>query len=258
MPTRSTSKVVDFRNQSLKLESTASVLELFEGIDLTNVGKGVLTGNMLGVAAANCKGLGQIFRQMRNLKVVKLANLGLNPQGGQTLANALLASAKNSRVLNQPSNLRVLVISRNLLRDASASNWGEVIAAHPNLTRLDMLHKNGARGWKAESDVLRMAKDLEYLDLSACMLESDGYVRIIATLGQQTYPKLHTIELGGNAFIEVHYKTLRGLFTSKLHSLATLDLSGNEDLEDNADISAIAEILEIRKSRRATHPRGIG
>jgi hypothetical protein len=42
----------------------------------------------------------------------------------------------------------------------------------------------------------------------------------------------------------VHCKTLRGLFTSKLSSLATLDLSGNEDLEDNVDISAIAEILE--------------
>jgi Ran GTPase-activating protein 1 len=81
-----------------------------------------------------------------SLQVVKLANLGLNPQGGQTLANALLASAKNSRVLNQPSNLRVLVISRNLLRDASASNWGEVIAAHPNLTRLDILRRH-KRGW---------------------------------------------------------------------------------------------------------------
>ncbi|KAJ7819374.1 hypothetical protein B0H14DRAFT_3473156 [Mycena olivaceomarginata] len=85
--------------------------------------------------------------------------------------------------------------------------------------------KDGARGWKAVSDVLRMAKDLEYLDLSACMLESDGC---------------------GNAFTEVHCKTLRGLSTSKLSSLATLDLSGNEDLEDNVDISAIAEILESR------------
>jgi hypothetical protein len=54
--------------------------------------------------------------------------------------------------------------------------------------------KDGARGWKAVSDVLRMAKDLEYLDLSACMLESDGCAGIIAALmiSQQTYPKLQT------------------------------------------------------------------
>ncbi|KAK7015157.1 Ran GAP Rna1 [Paramarasmius palmivorus] len=339
------SRVVNLRNQGLKLESAAAIDDLFKGIDLADVEEVILTGNTLGVDAA--EGLGNVLRKMTKLKVaqlssifisrsideippaltficnalleckqltevdlshnafgqrsvdpvvpllsdclslqvVKLANVGLNWQGGQILAQALLTSAKKSKELDQPSKLKCLVISRNLLKDGSASTWGEVIAAHPNLQRLDMLRtdlredgiiaiasalakcrslrhlnlcdnvianygaKEGVRGWKVVADAIRAAEDLRYLDLSSCVLEKDGCDEIIAALGEQSYPRLRKVNLNGNDFSEANYATLKDVITDKLPALTILNIADNDGLEDNDVVAEIGTLLEGRGGR---------
>ncbi|KAL4253488.1 Leucine-rich repeat domain superfamily protein [Abortiporus biennis] len=316
--------VVNFRNQALKLETTTDINELFEGIDLVNVSEVILCPiskllnfptysrsideippalTIICSALLECKQLSEVdlsdnaFGQRSvdpvvpllsgslSLKVVKLANVGLNWQGGQILAEALLASAEKSKKLKQPSNLISLGISKNLLRDGSASSWGEVIAAHSNLQRLEMLRtdlredgimaiasalakcrdlrhlnlsdnvianygsKAGKRGWKVVADVIRGAKDLQYLDLSSCLLEEDGCEEIIAALDAQTYPKLKRLNLNGNSFSEAHYAALKDAITHKLSALKVLNLVDNEDLEDSDTVDSIKELLEGRGGR---------
>ena len=60
-------RIADFANRGLKLETAASVEDLFRDLDLKCIEKIVLTGNTFGVAAGEA--LGKLIRRMSNLKV---------------------------------------------------------------------------------------------------------------------------------------------------------------------------------------------
>ena len=61
------SRVADFRDRALVLETAEDVDVLFADLDLGNIETVVLSGNTLGVPAAEA--FGKIVRKMKNLKV---------------------------------------------------------------------------------------------------------------------------------------------------------------------------------------------
>ena len=217
-----------------------------------------------------------------SLTVVKLANNGLNPEGGRLVAESLVQAANKRKELGQPPTLRVLILSRNRLGDGSASAWAEAISANSglqcfeisnaglredgilalasalvrcrDLTRLRLRDnvvanadsREGKRGWKAISDVIRAARNLEYLDVSACFLQDDGCQEVIDALGEHPYARLHTIRLDTNDFGERHYARLQTVVSSTLPALRSLNLTGNEDLEGGLALDAVSETLANR------------
>lgn len=217
-----------------------------------------------------------------SLEVVKLANNGLNSEGGRAVAKGLVESAKKRQALDEPPSLRVLILSRNRLEDGSASAWAEAISVHPGLQRFEISNaglredgilalasalehcrgltrlrlrdnvianaesREGKRGWKAISDVIRSAKNLQYLDISACFIQSDGCEEIVKALGEQSYSRLRTIRLDTNDFAGDHYRSFQTVVEAQLPALRFLNLTGNEDLEDNDSIAAMGEMLDSR------------
>ncbi|KIY49688.1 RNI-like protein [Fistulina hepatica ATCC 64428] len=335
-------KIADFRDRMLRLDTAASVQELFKNVDLARVEEVALSGNTFGLEAA--KELGSLLRQMVNLKIaqlssifitrgideippaltalcdaltecsklvevdlsnnafgrrsvdpvvpllstnlsleiVKIANTGLNFEGGRVVANALVASANKSKELGQPSKLRVLVCSKNRLEDGSAAAWSKAIAAHTNLQHLEMsntcfredgimaiasglLHcpdlryldlrdnliatfdeREGERGYTAIADVIRGSESLQFLCLGDCLLRDEGCEAVMTALGHRSFTLLKTIELDGNEFSDAHYAAFRTLVESKLPALSSLNFALNDDVEDNATLDAIGMVLEGR------------
>lgn len=72
------------------------------------------------------------------LQVVKLANNGLNSEGGRAVARGLVQAANKRKELGQPPSLRVLILSRNRLEDASASAWAEAISVNSALEHFEI------------------------------------------------------------------------------------------------------------------------
>lgn len=239
-----------------------------------------LSSNAFGVRTV--EPLASLLSTHLSLQVIKLANNGLNSEGGRIVAKSLVQAAKRRKELGQPPSLRVLILSRNRLEDASASAWAEAIAVNSALEQFeisnagiredgilalasglvhcpDLVHlrlrdnvianadkREGKRGWKAIADVIRGAKKLEYLDVSACFLQNDGCREVIDALGHQSYARLRTIRLDTNDFGEKHYARLRAAVSDTLPALRFLNLTGNEDLEDNSALEAISEMLASR------------
>jgi Ran GTPase-activating protein (RanGAP) involved in mRNA processing and transport len=65
-------RIADLANRGLKLETAASVEDLFRDLDLKCIETIVLTGNTFSVAAGEA--LGKVIRRMPNLKVSYLAS----------------------------------------------------------------------------------------------------------------------------------------------------------------------------------------
>ncbi|KAI0074121.1 RNI-like protein [Panus rudis PR-1116 ss-1] len=102
----------------------------------------------------------------RSIRVLKLDNNGLGPEGGKVVANALLESARRTHAAGQQSRLRVVICGRNRLEDGSAAAWAEAFAAHGNLTKV-WLQQNGIRqdGFVAIIGGLAKCVHLRYLNL---------------------------------------------------------------------------------------------
>ncbi|KAF9524274.1 hypothetical protein CPB83DRAFT_861524 [Crepidotus variabilis] len=227
-----------------------------------------------------------------SIQVLKINNNGFGPEGGSHVAGALVEAAKLCKTLGQPPSLRVFICGRNRLEDGSASVWGKVFEANTNLQKVKMVNNGffepgitalanglkhcpdlrhlsfrdstahnedtpeevhgGRRGWHNIADVVRVARDLEFLDLSDCYLTEDGSTELIAALSENPHPKLDTILLENNDLGSAHYESLKEILPTQLAGLKVLDLALNEDLEDNETITELTELLESRGGRLIT------
>lgn len=131
------------------------------------------------------------------LRVLKLSNNGLGPEGGSVIAQALLDSA-NSK--NTPSKLEVVQCGRNRLENGSASLWAEAFKAHGSSIREIRLYQNGIRmaGVVALANGLSHCVNLETLDLldNTATQGNKGIdgSRAIG-LGMKKWPKLKELQL---------------------------------------------------------------
>lgn len=216
------------------------------------------------------------------LAVLRLANNGLGPTGGNIIAQALLDNAKAAKRANRPSALRVVVCGRNRLENGSANLWGQAFAAHGTLEEV-RLYQNGIRreGVSAIARGLRKCRNLRVLDLrdnvTAERKDKNGNRR---TTGSRAiansfpyWPELRSLELtdclcnigGGGTQIakslaQGHAKHLESLllggneFTNEailelaksievLPALTTLDLDDNFGEEDDEEYEAIRKAL---------------
>lgn len=212
--------------------------------------------------------------------MLKLNNNGLGPAGGVVLATALLESAKLSKAEGKKSNLRTVICGRNRLEDGSASAWAEAFAAHGTLVDVRM-PQNGIRmdgitalarglakcpdlqhidfqdntftddgavaGLEAWTEALPSWSELRTLNLSDCVLSTDGEVPILLTaLSTGSNPKLHTLQLQNNNLESQTFSLLAGTISTALISLMSLELQYNDQEEDDEHLETIALTLKQR------------
>ncbi|RDB24833.1 Ran GTPase-activating protein 1 [Hypsizygus marmoreus] len=341
----STSRLFSLKDKALSLDSKEDIEALLSGVDLAAVEEVDLSGNTIGVGAAEA--LGDAFRKMSSLKIANLSNIftrrldteipfaliaicdalkdatnlieldlssnafgdrfvgplvpllsqnqsiqilrlmnnGIGAAGGRIIAGALLESARMSKAAGKPSNLRVVICSRNRLEDGSASIWAEAFAAHGNLLEVRMancgirqegltsiirglatsvqlrhldLADNVGRdveeateehGWTALADTIAAWRELETLNLSDCDLNEAGLTPILERLGNGIFVKLHTLQLVNNGIEDSQYEALFDLATSHLPALKRLELWWNDIDSDDPSIQAIARVLKNRGGR---------
>ncbi|KAF5389197.1 hypothetical protein D9757_003389 [Collybiopsis confluens] len=216
----------------------------------------------------------------RRFQVLKLNNNGLGPDGGVVLANALLESARLSKLEGQASNLRVFICGRNRLEDGSAPAWAEAFAAHagleeirmpqngirmdgitalagglaknPNLRYIDLqdntfTFEGGLSGVKAWADSLRAWPYLTTLNLSDCFLSAKGEVpELISTLAEGSNPNLHTLQLQNNNLEAETLQLLAENVMQNMRSLRSLELQWNDFEDDDENLSALRVGLKQR------------
>ncbi|KAJ7068662.1 hypothetical protein C8F01DRAFT_1208134 [Mycena amicta] len=215
----------------------------------------------------------------RSFQVLKLNNNGLGPAGGVVLANALLESAKLSQAEGKKSNLRTVICGRNRLEDGSASAWAEAFAAHGTLQEIRM-PQNGIRmdgitalalglaknsdmreidlqdnafiadgelaGVKAWTDALKQWPELTALNLSDCVLASDGEVpTIITVLAGGSNPKLHTLQIQNNNLETDSFLALASGI-AKMPELKLLEVQWNEMDDDDEHLQTLSTHLKRR------------
>lgn len=206
-----------------------------------------------------------LLTQNRSIQVLKLNNLGLGPEGGNVLANALLESSRLGKGAGESSNLRTFICGKNRLENGSADAFGKAFAAHPNL-QMVKLHNNGffedgvisiatglsncpdlrhldlrdatsveedsaaLRGCHALAKALRQAQHLEFLDLSDNCLGLEGCSEIVKALADGPHPALHTFYLENNDANDGIYELFSAALP-KLPGLGLLGLACNDDLD---------------------------
>ncbi|CAK5273011.1 unnamed protein product [Mycena citricolor] len=222
-----------------------------------------------------------LLSQSLSLETVKLADLGMDGTGGQILAGALVTLAKNIKDAGKTSPLRVLVTSQNLMRDASAIVWAEVIRAHTNLeiiqmnrndfyedgtiavasalvecTRLRMFHycdnvitnsdeRDSPRGWEKLVEAIGKARDIESLYITGCLLGEEGADALFALFAEEEFPRLHSLKVAANDFTETHYEALCDAIESgKLPALKIV--YADDEVEDQPVFSKLGDLLEAR------------
>ncbi|KAG5650228.1 hypothetical protein H0H81_000251 [Sphagnurus paluster] len=216
----------------------------------------------------------------RSFQVLKLNNNGLGPAGGVVLANALLESAQLSKAAGQQSNLRTVICGRNRLEDGSAPAWAEAFAAHGTLVEVRM-PQNGIRmngitalarglskcaglkhidlqdntftddgatsGLEAWAEALRAWPELHTLNLSDCVLSTDGEVPVLLeALANGSNTKLHTLQLQNNNLEGQTFALFAEKILSTLASVKKLEVQYNDQEEDDEQVAKIAVVLKAR------------
>jgi Ran GTPase-activating protein 1 len=196
------------------------------------------------------------------------------------LAKALLNSAEISKAEGKKSNLRTIICGRNRLENGSASAWAEAFAAHGGLEEVRMpqngirmdgitalargLSKNAnlrhvdfqdntftedgaTKGLEAWTEALQSWAELHTLNLSDCVLSSDGEVPILlSALAEGSNSKLHTLQLQNNNLESQTFSLLADNITSGLSSLMRLEIQDNDQEEDDEHLETIALSLKQR------------
>lgn len=232
-----------------------------------------------------------LLSRNRSIRVLKLENNGLGPEGGRIVADALLQCAKVCAADGVPSRLRAVVCGRNRLENGSASAWAEAFAAHAHLEEVRRT-QNGIRqegfsaivnglakcaslrclclsdnlgrdladdedpseesesenGWHALSAALPRWKDLQVLDVSDCGVNTPGLQLLMSALRRGRHRTLHTLLLVNDDLQGSSYEELHQLVASHLPGLKKLNLSVNDDLEEEA-LVALTETLSRRGGR---------
>lgn len=216
----------------------------------------------------------------RSFQILRLNNNGLGPAGGVVIANALRESARLSKAEGEKSNLRVVICGRNRLENGSASAWAEAFAEHGTLQEVRMV-QNGIRmegithlarglaknpgiqhidlqdntftvdgeltGVEAWTEALASWPELHTLNLSDCVLSSDGEVpSLIESLANGSNPKLHTLQLQNNNLETASFEVLAGAISEGLRSLMALELQWNDVEEDDEHLENLSLSLKQR------------
>lgn len=215
------------------------------------------------------------------LKVLKLGNNGLGPEGGTVVANSLARGAQQAQGAGQPSSLKVLICGRNRLENGSASAWAAALSAHGALEEV-RLYQNGIRmegieaivsdglaankslkvvdlqdntatlrGAKAVAKALAQWPLLEELQLSETLLRPKGSALVIEALRSGSHTNLRRL---GLAFCDVPASTLAALspiIKERQWALEHLDVNGNFAEEDGPELEALREALTSIGRERA-------
>ncbi|TBU26907.1 hypothetical protein BD311DRAFT_789495 [Dichomitus squalens] len=147
-----------------------------------------LSGNAFGARVV--QPLVPLLTHHRSLQIIKIYDNGFGPEAGATVAKALIKSARRSREEGVPSNLR----------------------------------KNEApparRGWEYLIDVLESTPELEFLDLSDCVLPQPA-VALTGVLAAGKVPRLRTLLLENNDIEKESYGALSDAVLAHLPALHT-------------------------------------
>lgn len=207
------------------------------------------------------------------LRVLKLGNNGLGPEGGAFVAQSLARGAQEAAKQGQASRLKVLVCGRNRLENGSAPAWASALAAHGGLEEV-RLYQNGIRmegieaivskglaantglkvvdlqdntatlrGAKAVAKFLRQWPQLEELQLSETLLRPKGSALLIEALRGGNHPHLRRL---GLAFCDIPATTLSALSAAiqeRKWALEHLDINGNFAEEDGPELEALRQAL---------------
>ncbi|KAK7688918.1 hypothetical protein QCA50_007609 [Cerrena zonata] len=165
---------------------------------------------------------GQALAAHEHLQKVKMVNNGIREKGLTAIAHGLLKC----------QDLRYLSLRECLSMEITEGQDPSV--------------DDGTKhAWHVIANVLRVAKSLEFLDLSDCGLNVPGSLEIVHALAENANSRLHTLLLENNNMTEVIYEVIASALASRLASLRTLSVSWNDDLEGEP-IGEVAKVLERR------------
>jgi Ran GTPase-activating protein 1 len=147
-----------------------------------------------------------LIGQMTSLKVLRLNNTGLGPQGGQLLAQGLMdlhnninskskGDTTNEEEAGSLSNLRVFVCGRSRLENGAMERLAEAFKAHGKLTEV-IMPQDGIRpeGIVRLLDGLAGCGDLEHLDLQDNTFTEFGARGLAKNIHK--WPKLRHLNVG--------------------------------------------------------------
>ena len=207
-----------------------------------------------------------------SLQTIRLNNTGLGPQGGQILAEALLAAHENNVKAKKPSQLRVLVCGRSRLENGSMVKLAQAFKSHALLSEI-VMPQDGIRpegiaellqglmtcteleildlqdntfttsGGRALAAALPAWTKLKKLNVGDCMLEAKGCLALIDALKSSTIPDLEVLNLQYNEMNEDGARAL-ALILQRFPKLVQLELNGNCFAEDGDGADAVRDALE--------------
>ncbi|KAJ1961992.1 Ran GAP Rna1 [Dipsacomyces acuminosporus] len=227
-------------------------------VDLPGLVEVNLSDNAFGPLGATA--MSDFLSKQTSLQVLKLNNNGLGIQGGQTIANALVACQAECERQGKDASLHTIICGRNRLENGSSAAFANAFASLKSLREVRM-PQNGIRpegiaelvgglshnklaildlqdntftesGSKALATSLSSWEALEVLNVGDCLLGAAGGRVVIEALKGNTSLKVVNLQYneieqdGAIALAE----TLRSLKV-----LETLELNGNRfDAESNA------------------------
>ncbi|EPZ36869.1 RNI-like protein [Rozella allomycis CSF55] len=200
-----------------------------------------LSDNAFGPAGANP--LVEYLENAVHLKVLMLNNNGLGPQGGSTIAKALVSLAEKLNSEQIDSGLEVIVIGRNRLENAAAKELGKAIKAHSKTLQQILLPQNGIRpeGVEDLSEALATCKNLEILDLNDNTFTQVGSLAFSKAIDKNEWPKLKNLNIGDCLLGSVGSKAVwKSLSSANFKELNSINYQYNEMDEDGALIAAQA------------------
>lgn len=234
----------------------------------------------------------RLIRSHTPLQELNLNNLGLGPESGPAVANALVTLADNKKAAGAPP-LRTLLLNRNrFVQDdeepiQGMAEWAAAFAAHPQLRTVD-LGNNGvrregmdllvsqglahmhaieeldlqdniiaARGatHRALADAVAGWPNLRALNLNDSLLGSRGAALLIDALAAvQPGSRLESLKMAGNNLNSANTAALAGHF-ARLSELRELELNMNNIPEDDEGFASLARLLGERGRERGIETR---
>jgi Ran GTPase-activating protein 1 len=214
------------------------------------------------------------------LKVLRLSNNGMGPEGGSVIASALIASAQAAQKAGSAPALERVVCGRNRLENGSAEAWAEAFSLHAASLREVRLYQNGIRmqgiaalakglapcfqlqildlqdntatqlGSRAIAAHLPRWPALTELNLSDCLLRSKGARRLLSVLAAGSHASLAVLKLQSNEIDATAVEELvKGVKAGSLKALKTIELNGNRVSEEDAVVvalvAALADVNEV-------------
>ena len=216
-----------------------------------------------------------LISALTSLRILKVNNTGLGPQGGELLAQALAGNHSECVAAGMTeSNLEMVVCGRSRLENGSMDQLADALKLHMNLKTL-VLPQDGIRpeGIVKLMSGLRKCRNLEHLDLQDntfmaiggraladalpswpclkklnvgdCMLTTKGAQAVFESLkAVEPAQKLELLNLQYNEINETSILFLASILPAYASTLKSLELNGNCFSEDGVGADAIRDALK--------------